>query len=203
MFKTSSAERESVYKVRNQKPKAKAPGPPRWEDEPAVLNFITQQYERERAEAADEGGDTVIVRPPKTLRSLAMMMRSGELRMLIGGEEISPQNKAHLANLLDDAHDRIERMRDKRTKSIDQRWGESLLPEAEQIFAKAYNCLRLNYPKQLRGNVKTLAIKWTVERLNRFDEIPTEMKITKTKLRTYVGRSKNARQRLSEKPQLL
>jgi len=148
----SSVGRESVYKVRNQKPR------PKRQDRPSGLKSrrcsISSRngIERELAEEeADDGGDTVVVRPPNNLRNLVMMMRSGELRMLISGEEIGRQNKAHLANLLEDVLDRIERMRDKRKKSIDQRWGESLLPEAEQIFAKAFNCLRLNYPKQGRS----------------------------------------------------
>jgi hypothetical protein len=171
----------------------KHPKPPKWSDEQAVLDLITRWFgEHEYREAMEQAQlDDGPRRPSR--RELVEMIRSGG--------EISPQNWAHIANMLE--RDGIEqskqseqpkRKRGRPPKPIEGRRSVSIMPEAEALCLSVIDFLRANYPKE-RAGIRDRAITWTAAKMGTY-EVGGVDPLTEEKLRNYMARSKRARQKL-------
>jgi hypothetical protein len=102
--------------------------PPRWSNEQAVLDLITRWFDEYEYNEVMEQARLDEGRVP-TRRELVEMLRSDE--------EISPQNRARIANLLerDGVSERIEqkRGRGRPPKPIEERRSVSIMPDAKAL----------------------------------------------------------------------
>jgi hypothetical protein len=160
-----------------------------WSNEQAVLDLITRWFgEYEYREAMEQAqldyGDVV---PSLGLRDLVKMLRSGK--------QISPRNKAHFANLLEDLLVQPKRRRGRPPKPIEERRSVSIMPDAEGLCLAVIDFLRLNYPKVRVGDVRDRAILWTVKKIGTY-EVVGSTPLTEDKLRNYMGRARCDRRRL-------